>query len=501
MSTPLQDPQPPSPRPGSPPALPRDDDGLEPPLPLPVAADQTIPLLPTEGESMEALQIEDELVTNTGRLSASPRRSLGFSRPDWAPPMVSRSSFGGLARRTLGIILLLLTVFLWTASSFLASSIFADDSYSKPFAVTYINTAFFALSLIPILVRRAREGGLKAIWGPALDSWKNRGKTTQLYAQVNEDDEEEARSKPDDDEAVPDESSRRSREERRSLQGLRGHAGSGDSAGDALDLFETARLSLEFCMLWFGANYFAAACLQYTTVGTTTILTSTSSIWTLLFGALIRVESFTIRKLVGVLASLAGIILTSTIDLTRDTDEGRGSFPRKSHRQMAVGDAMALLSAVLYGVYTILMKKRIGDEGRVQMPLFFGLVGLFNLVLLWPGFIVLDYFSEEPFELPSTGRIWAVVLMNATISLLSDFCWAYATLLTSPLVVTVGLSLTIPLSLVGQMVLQGQSSSAAYWIGAGIVFLSFIFVNRESSAEAGLEERRADEGESELATA
>lgn len=53
-------------------------------------------------------------------------------------------------------------------------------------------------------------------------------------------------------------------------------------------------------------------------------------------------------------------------------------------------------------------------------------------------------------------------------------------LLTTPLVVTVGLSLTIPLSLVGQIFLQGQYASAMYWVGAAIVFLSFLVVNHES---------------------
>lgn len=61
-------------------------------------------------------------------------------------------------------------------------------------------------------------------------------------------------------------------------------------------------------------------------------------------------------------------------------------------------------------------------------------------------------------------------------------------LLTSPLVVTVGLSMTIPLSLVGQMVLDAQYSSFVYWVGAIIVVLSFIFINHEESHE----EERAD---------
>ena len=71
------------------------------------------------------------------------------------------------------------------------------------------------------------------------------------------------------------------------------------------------------------------------------------------------------------------------------------------------------------------------------------------------------------------------------MSLLSDICWAYAMLLTSPLVVTVGLSLTIPLSLVGQMILNSQTSSLTYWLGAFVVLLSFIFINYQSKEQEG----------------
>lgn len=60
-------------------------------------------------------------------------------------------------------------------------------------------------------------------------------------------------------------------------------------------------------------------------------------------------------------------------------------------------------------------------------------------------------------------------------------------LLISPLVVTVGLSLTIPLSLVGQMIINSQNSNATYWIGAAIVLLSFLFINYESTDDAVLD--------------
>lgn len=114
-------------------------------------------------------------------------------------------------------------------------------------------------------------------------------------------------------------------------------AGEMQSATAVLTISETAVLSLEFCFLWFLANYFVAACLEYTSVASSTILTSTSSIWTLIFGALLKVEKFTIKKLVGVLACLTGIIMISMVDLSGDNDDNRGTFPHKSQRQIAIG--------------------------------------------------------------------------------------------------------------------------------------------------------------------
>jgi solute carrier family 35 protein F5 len=131
---------------------------------------------------------------------------------------------------------------------------------------------------------------------------------------------------------------------------------------------------------------------------------------------MVRVENFTLRKLLGVLASMAGTVLISTVDLSGDNDKSRGSFPHKSQNQIALGDALALASAALYGLYTILMKKRIGDERRVNMPLFFGLVGLFNVLTLWPGFIILHFTGEEVFELPPTRRVLAIVLVKLRVS-------------------------------------------------------------------------------------
>lgn len=260
-----------------------------------------------------------------------------------------------------------------------------------------------------------------------------------------------------------------------------------EEPGESLGLLATARLSLSFCLLWFAANYFAMACLQYTTVASTTVLTSTSSIWTLLIGALTRTEKFTWKKLCGVLASLAGIVLISQVDLKSGDASKRAldEFPDKTSYELAIGDALALFSAVIYGFYTIQLKKTTvaALPKSIHMPTFFGFVGLFNLILLFPVFPILHLSGIEKFGLPPSGKIWLILFSNSVSSLVSDICWAYALLFTSPLVVTVGLSLTIPLSLIGEMIIQGRFESWLYWVGAMIVVGSFVFVEREEKHE------------------
>lgn len=101
------------------------------------------------------------------------------------------------------------------------------------------------------------------------------------------------------------------------------------------------------------------------------------------------------------------------VDLGQGDNEGnRGKFPYKTRADIAIGDAMAFISAIMYGIYAVVMKKRIGNEERVNMPLFFGLVGLFNVLLLWPGFIILHFTGVEKFELPDTSRVWNIIFVS-----------------------------------------------------------------------------------------
>ncbi|KAK5137279.1 hypothetical protein LTR08_000249 [Meristemomyces frigidus] len=385
-------------------------------------------------------------------------------------------------RRMVGLLLLAVTVILWTASNFLASTIFADDTYSKPYFVTYINTSFFVIPLVPILIRKAYTNPEE------FSQWRNnwRQNLRWQYATLKQEEGGDGLESPSDRQRRLSNGASQelllgeSMENSQSLN-LKSAGADDMEPLPQLTLPEIAKLGLEFCIIWFVANYFVAACLEYTTVASSTILVSTSSVWTLCFGVAFGVEAYTLRKLVAVMASLAGIVLISTVDLSGNNtdDEHRGDFPAKSLRDVAIGDALALFSAVMYGGYAVFMKKRISDESRVNMPIFFGFVGLINVVLLWPGLLILHFTGVERFELPPNSWVTTIIMTNSLASLVADFAWAYAVLLTSPIVVTVGLSMAIPLSLVGQVVINSQTASPIYWVGAIFVVGSFVGVSQE----------------------
>lgn len=242
-----------------------------------------------------------------------------------------------------------------------------------------MNTSVFAVSLIPMLVRFLMQHGIEGLRREAMVVWNEQRYGKDLKTAEDEEDTVAGERLLVDDEPSLE------------MEGFET-----TTRVERLTFRETAVISLEFCMLWFFANYFASACLEYTSVGSVTILNSTSSVWTLVFCAVMGVEGFTARKLIGVLASLTGIVLISTVDLSGSSDENRGSFPHKTTGQIAIGDLMAFVSAIIYGLYVTVMKRRVGNEDRVNMPLFFGLVGLFNLVFLWPVFFILHFTGMEP---------------------------------------------------------------------------------------------------------
>ncbi|KAL8760216.1 MAG: hypothetical protein Q9199_000239 [Rusavskia elegans] len=157
-----------------------------------------------------------------------------------------RSHFAGVGRHTLGIILLLITVFLWTASSFLASDILADHTYSKAYFMTYINSSFFAVLLLPVLLQRLL--GPNGLWRHLL---RQRRKDTK-YALLAEDEHNAVIKTHSEDGCVADSGDVNDAavsDHTRGSTGLPVGAGI-ETVEDRLGIRDTAWLSFEFSILW-----------------------------------------------------------------------------------------------------------------------------------------------------------------------------------------------------------------------------------------------------------
>lgn len=134
------------------------------------------------------------------------------------------------------------------------------------------------------------------------------------------------------------------------------------------------------------------------------------------------------------------------------------------------------MASPVYALYVSLLKKRIGSESRVSMPLFFGFVGLINIVCLWPAGLLLHLTSLERIELPQGALMWAGVATNMAITFVSDMAYLVAMLKSSPLVATVGLSLTIPLALLIDLARGSHSGGVQADIGSVLVLVSIPFL-------------------------
>ncbi|EPB92367.1 hypothetical protein HMPREF1544_00665 [Mucor circinelloides 1006PhL] len=355
-----------------------------------------------------------------------------------------------------GILALGGVVFIWVSSSFAMNSLFGEMEYNKPFLVTYLNTATFSFYLIPLLFKKWRHA---------------RHSTQDIMASPTDENTNNVAAN--------------------SISTTSHHK---------LSTYDTIKLSLEFCILWFIANYTTNASLAYTTVGSSTILASMSGLFTLGIGAIFKVEKMNLIKILAVFVSLIGVSLVSYSDhlsggddiIDKDpllADQGRylSSIPAP-----LIGDILALLGAIFYGCYTTLLKLRIGSEDRIDMSLFFGFVGAFNVLLLWPMIPILNYIGLETFQLPMNATLWVIILLNAFIgTFLSDYLWLLSMLMTSPLVVTLGISLTIPLALIGDIVFKGFMPGVKYSIGALLVVAGFLAVNTDAMQEA--KEKTQDE--------
>lgn len=102
------------------------------------------------------------------------------------------------------------------------------------------------------------------------------------------------------------------------------------------------------------------------------------------------------------------------------------------------------------------------------------MVGLFNAVLLLPLFPLLNYTGIEVFEWPNEAALGGLTLNALLGTVMSDFCWAKSVVLLGPLLPTLGIALTIPLSMLVDSFYTHKTFSGIYYLGSFFIASGFI---------------------------
>ncbi|XWS27076.1 hypothetical protein CRYUN_Cryun26dG0085600 [Craigia yunnanensis] len=113
------------------------------------------------------------------------------------------------------------------------------------------------------------------------------------------------------------------------------------------------------------------------------------------------------------------------------------------------------------------------------MQKLFGYIRLFALIALWWLAWPQTAIGIEPkLTFPQPAKLQGIILVSSFVgSFLSDYFWAVGVVWTSPLIAALGVSLTIPIAMLEDMLIHGQQYSVIYMIGSAQVFLGFLIAN------------------------
>lgn len=228
-----------------------------------------------------------------------------------------------------------------------------------------------------------------------------------------------------------------------------------------VEIYKYGGISAAFCMIWIIANLSFNSSLEHTSAASATALAASSTIFSLVGGFMIGVETMTMQKTCAVMMCFAGCLLTTHNDMR--VSRGTTSM---------LGDGEALLSAILYAGYLLLFQKMVGD--KIDTPNFLTLVGAWGFVL----FPVVGLLEE--WQMPNMFQ-FVLLFANAVIgTCISERLWLYGALRCGPTAASVALVLTIPLAATVDLIRGRLEMKGMEWFaGASMIILGFAVISKE----------------------
>ena len=148
--------------------------------------------------------------------------------------------------------------------------------------------------------------------------------------------------------------------------------------------------------------------LRTTTAINAVLLNSSAPLFILLCSWAIEREHATRRQIAGMLISLAGILIILA----------RGDLGRLLQLEFHAGDAWILLAMPVWGIYSVLLKRRPPELGGVA---FLFVISVMGLAMLAPAFAIEAL--RAPPRWPTPGEAAGVLYVGLAASVSAFICW------------------------------------------------------------------------------
>ncbi|CEP02840.1 EamA domain-containing protein [Plasmodiophora brassicae] len=250
------------------------------------------------------------------------------------------------------------------------------------------------------------------------------------------------------------------------------------SSKELVDVMKsTSWVVLQFLPLYVCMSFTFNWSLSHTTLTSNSIISATSSVFTLMFSYFMLKSSPRVINVIGS-ALLVGGVVCVAVDPPKDMN---ASIEEASQVDMVLmGNLAAVLAACIGAFYFTYMKKRLTED--TDMTLFFGLTGLIGTVLLLPVVVILQVTHVEDIIGLDVDTM-LIFLALAGTNMLANYLYAKVVVYTTPFVATVGLGLTNPLNMIVDKLKYNKQFGVVYLCGIAIVLIGVVVTNIQHKKE------------------
>src|SRR5882724_5323720 len=236
---------------------------------------------------------------------------------------------------------------------------------------------------------------------------------------------------------------------------------------------------LLLALSFFGVALFQ--CLIYEGLKTTTavnavLINSSFPAFMLLCSWVIERERGTRRQVVGMLISLAGILVIMA----------RGDGANLLRLELHSGDAIILLAMPIWGVYSVLLKRRPPELDGIA---FLFVISLAGTALILPGFALEAWHS--PPRWPGPAGVGAVLYVGLAASVAAFICWNRGVAIVGANTAGFTLHLLPAFGTVLAMLLLGEAFHAYHAAGIATILLGVVLATGAARPRAAQSKRES----------